>query len=136
MSIDSIAHLPRGERRAILAREAKNRAEYNWGPWNHKTLPTGTGGCGWNMEVRAVHWNSVFSVLERPTTGATHFAITSLSGIRPSFHEIQRIKNELAGPDATAVEVYPPQSELVDEADMFHFFVVDPLPFSIFKGRK
>ncbi len=46
---------------------------------------------------------------------------------------MQRIKDEIAGPDATAIEVYPPHAEIVDQADMFHIWVVPgPLPFSLF----
>ena len=45
----------------------------------------------------------------------------------------ERIKDEIAGPDATAVEVYPPQAEIVDDADMYHLWVLPaPLPFSLF----
>ena len=45
---------------------------------------------------------------------------------------MQRIKDEIAGQDATAVEVYPPHSEIVDQADMYHLWVLpEPLPFSL-----
>lgn len=37
------------------------------------------------------------------------------------------------GPEATAVEVYPPHAEIVDDADMYHLWVLAaPLPFSLF----
>jgi len=136
MTNAAIQHLPRPERKALINREGRRRASGDWGPWERLPLPNGTGGGGWNREVRFAHRNAVFAVLERPTVGAVHYAVSSLSGIRPSFHEMQRIKNEIAGAEATAVEVYPPQSQLVDEADMFHFFVVDPLPFTIFSGNE
>ena len=62
----------------------------------------------------------------------THLGVSSLSGIRPTFHEMQRIKNDLAGQDATAIEVYPPQHQMVDEADMFHLWVLrGKLPFGL-----
>lgn len=62
----------------------------------------------------------------------THLAIASLSGERPTWWEMQRIKDELAGPDAMAVEVYPPAAEVVDEADMFHIWVLpQPLTFGL-----
>jgi hypothetical protein len=55
--------------------------------------------------------------------------------VRPTFHEMQRIKDDLAGAEATAVEVYPPRSELVDEADMFHIWVLPAgLPFTLAPG--
>jgi hypothetical protein len=132
----AIAHLPRADRKSLLNVEARRRASGDWGPWKHIGLPNGTGGDRWNKEVRFVHHNKVFAVLERPTNGAVHLAVVSLSGERPTFHEMQRIKNELAGVDATAVEVYPPQSELVDSADMYHIWVVDPLPFGIFDRER
>ena len=43
---------------------------------------------------------------------------------------MQRIKNEICGEDSIGMEVYPPQSQVVDEADMFHIFVVGVFPFS------
>ena len=78
--------------------------------------------------------NDVFSVLDRYLeNGVRHLAITSLSTVRPSWPEMQRIKDEIAGPNATAVEVYPPQNEIVDDADMYHLWVMaGPLDFSLF----
>ncbi|WP_457797587.1 DUF7694 domain-containing protein [Methylocystis sp. S23] len=132
----AIGSLPRAERRHLLNIEAKRRKSGDWPIWETIELPNGISDHGWGSEIRRVHRNWVFSVLERKTDGATHLAISSLSGIRPSFHEMQRIKNELAGADATGVEVYPPQAQMVDQADMFHLWIVKPLPFTIFEGRK
>lgn len=48
---------------------------------------------------------------------------------------MQRIKDELAGVDATAIEVYPPKAEVIDQADMFHIWVLPgKLPFGLHKG--
>jgi len=133
----AIAYLPRNDRRSLLKFEAKRRASGDWGGWEILPLPNGTGGGGWNKEIREARRNKVFSVLLRPIpNGSVHLAISSLSGIRPTFYEMQRIKNDIFGPESTAIEVYPPQSELVDDADMFHLWSVDPLPFSIFGGKK
>lgn len=128
----AIERLPRSKRRNLLALEAKRRKSGEWPEWESIELPHGISRHGWGAEIRRAHRNWVFSVLERQTNGATHFAISSLSGVRPTFHEMQRIKNELAGTDATGIEVYPPQSELVDEADMFHLWIVPALTFTIF----
>ncbi len=50
---------------------------------------------------------------------------------------MQRIKDEIAGYDATAIEVYPPKSEVVDEADMFHIWVLrGKLPFGLHVGYR
>jgi hypothetical protein len=46
----------------------------------------------------------------------------------------QRIKSALAGPEALAVEVFPPESELVDQADAYHLWVLPAgtkLPFGV-----
>lgn len=124
---------PRAVRRQLLAKEAKLRASGDWPPWEAADLPDGNGGRGWGVEVRRVYRNWVFAVQARPLPdGAVHFAIGSLSGIRPTWHEMQRIKDELAGPEKTAIEIYPPQAEIVDGADMFHIWILPgPLPYSI-----
>ena len=49
----------------------------------------------------------------------------------------QRIKNELAGPERLAFEVYPPVSELVDEADMYWLWIMpegERTPFNLSDG--
>ena len=40
------------------------------------------------------------------------------------WRHLQRIKNELAGPDREAVELYPAVSRLVDTANSYHLWVV------------
>ena len=126
---------PRSIRRSKLRDEARLRASGYWGPWQHIPLPNGAPGDGWCREVRAVHRNAVFAVLDRPVGLVRHLAVSSLSGVRPSWWEMQRIKNELAGEAATAVEVYPPQSEVVDGADVFHIWVMPgDLAFSLYRA--
>ncbi len=128
--------VPRNERRVLLATEARVRRSGDWGPWEVITFPAGSiGPRGWCSEITTAHKNRVFSVLERAAgEGVTHYAVASLSGERPTWWEMQRIKDELAGEDATAVEVYPPHAEIMDEADMFHIWVMPGgLPFIIRK---
>lgn len=46
----------------------------------------------------------------------------------------QRIKNELAGPERLAFEVYPPVSELIDEVDMYWLWIMpegEKMPFKL-----
>lgn len=55
-----------------------------------------------------------------------------------SWADMQRIKNELFGPERVAVEVYPPVSELVDQANMYHLWILPVgfrLPFRL-EGSK
>jgi hypothetical protein len=74
--------------------------------------------------------------------GMTHLAVRSVaetrpgsgSGLEPSWQDLQRIKNELCGEDAEAVQVYPRQSDVTDQANMYHLFVIPqkwPLPFGL-----
>lgn len=56
-----------------------------------------------------------------------------------SWSDVQRIKREVlwSGRDRVGVEVYPPDAEVVDQAHMYHLWVMPSgfrLPFSLFKG--
>ena len=51
----------------------------------------------------------------------------------------QQIKNELVGPDAEGVELYPAEDRLVDTADQFHLWCVESpgrIPVGWTEGRK
>lgn len=69
-----------------------------------------------------------------------HLAIRSIKGAgtsrgtEPRWQELQRIKNEVVGEGAEAVQVCPKQHHLTDQADMYHLFVLPsewPLPFGL-----
>lgn len=122
----------RAQRRLLLRTEARLRESGDWGPWERVDAPLGRGR-GWLHEVACAYRNRVFAVLMRPVDGGvTHLAISSLSEVRPTWYEAQRIKDELTHPDRTAVEVYPPRAEIVDGANMYHLWVLrGPLPFSL-----
>lgn len=48
------------------------------------------------------------------------------------WRHLQAIKNEIAGPERVALEVYPPESQLVDTANQYHLWVMPTdveLPF-------
>lgn len=126
---------PRRNRRLILRDEGIARRSGKWSAWETLHFPRGSvSPNGWTAEFTKAHRNNVFSILERTLPdGTRHLGITSLSGVRPTWPEMQRIKDEIAGPDATAVEVYPPKAEIIDAADMYHLWVLPaPLPFSLF----
>ncbi|WP_027583956.1 hypothetical protein [Bradyrhizobium sp. Ai1a-2] len=129
-----LQQLDRQQRRMLLSTEKTMRDAGVWGEWETVHFPRGSVGDSWAAEFQTAHRNKVFCVLDRTLSpsGVRHLAVTSLSGIRPTWHEMQRIKNEIAGHGATAVELYPPQAEVVDEADMYHIWVtVLPMPFSL-----
>lgn len=41
-----------------------------------------------------------------------------------SWTDFQRIKSEIAGPEKVAIEIYPPESELTDTANIYHLWVI------------
>ena len=65
----------------------------------------------------------------------THLAIRGIDDHRePPWRDMQRIKNELVGETLEAVHVCPRQTDLVDQADMYHLFVLPAgydLPFGL-----
>lgn len=46
--------------------------------------------------------------------------------IQGHWRQLQNIKNELFGTDATAIEFYPPESELEDVANIYWLWVIPP----------
>lgn len=55
------------------------------------------------------------------------------------WRHFQRIKNELAGVEREAIEVFPPESQLVDTANQYHLFVLPvgaTSPFTWNAGRR
>jgi hypothetical protein len=139
MTNPAITLAPKKDRAALLERERKLRRSGQWGAWQTMTFPPGSVGAGkWAFPITTAHRNAVFCVLDRAAeAGVRHLAVSSLTGTRPSWPEMQRIKNELAGADATAIEVYPPQDHVVDEADMFHIWVLPGrLPFGLHRGTR
>lgn len=132
-SNDVLKTVPPKERQRLLNLERKFRASGQWGEWETIHLAPGQAGTGWAGQCHQVRRNRAFAVLVRlDVTGIVHLAVSSLSGVRPTWPEMQRIKDEIAGPDATAIEVYPPKADVVDEADMFHLWVLrGKLPFGL-----
>lgn len=133
MSHDVLLSVSRNERRMLLENERQRRKSGNWGEWEHITFPRGSAGPGWASDFTNAFRNQVFSVLWRVLHDRVeHFAVSSLTQERPTWPEMQRIKDELAGHDRTGVEVYPPHAEIVDQADMYHLWVLpDQLSFSL-----
>lgn len=137
-NLDPMSALPRSQRRRVIADEKRRRKSGAWGEWETLTFPPrSVFPTGWAACFTTAHKNKVFSVLDRmDASGARHLAVASLSGERPTWHEMQRIKDDLAGPEATAVEVYPPKREIVDDADMYHIWVLPgDLNFSIYAAE-
>ncbi len=137
MSNPALDGFPRSQRRHLLDAERRNRKTGAWGDWERLTFPKGAVGKTWAGDFTVAHKNKVFCVLDRTLPcGTRHLMISSLSGERPTWHEAQRVKDEIAGAEATAVEVYPPKAEIVDGADAYRLWVLTaPLGFSLFREQ-
>lgn len=97
----------------------------HWGKWEDRShmLVFHT-----NPHMYAAYANRVFAVqmsLEPCSIGdVIHLWIMRADHEPILWRDGQRIKNELIGPERTAIEIYPPESQLVDSANMYHLFVL------------
>lgn len=75
----------------------------------------------------------VVIVRRYPDGAAMHLSIRRQDrGAARDWRDFQQIKNEIAGPDVEAVELYPAESRLVDAANQYHLWCMAPgvrLPF-------
>lgn len=120
---------PRNVRRAMSIAEQKARRSGDWGPWETTELVNGAGGNGWTRDITHAHKNLAFCVLFRPIAHpdvGVHLAIRTVTQSEPGWAELQRIKNELVGESWTAVQVYPRQERVIDEAHMYHLWCYPP----------
>lgn len=88
----------------------------------------------------AVYLNDRYSVFVREIGhGALHISLHrhDRQAVRDWRH-LQQIKNEVAGEERVAVEVFPPESMLADSANEYHLWVLPvgtDLPFCLDGGR-
>jgi hypothetical protein len=119
-------------------REKRALQTGEWGEWEDGPLPPPSPSLGWLGRVRTTKRNRVFAVLIRtvrtPWGEVEHAAIRNLSSTDVPWAAKQRIKNELFGEDRVGVELFPPRSELVDGANMYHLWILPVgyrLPFGL-----
>lgn len=79
-------------------------------------------------ETGQMYQNSLYTVIITPKGSIIHLSIRRND--REAVHDwrdLQRIKNELIGPEHEGFELYPAESRLIDTANQFHLFVfADP----------
>lgn len=95
-------------------------------------------GSGWFNEFTKVYENGDYAVLIRTVKTDwgpfIHAAMRNKENTDIPWREMQRIKNELFGPERIGVEVFPKESELIDAANMYHIWILPEnmaLPFGI-----
>lgn len=115
-----------------------------WGEWRSGIVKASLGGN--DAVVWELYTNDLFIVTAVPFRcdigHCVHLVMrlkpeaTPLSGL--TWATKQRIKDELVGSGRTAVEVFPPASDLVDQADAYHLWVLPEgfrLPFGVQEGH-
>lgn len=126
----------RAERRRI-EREGSAHSIKGWVQHpSPKQLGKGTGWCGELDRVFRQGNEYVVMVRDVETDWGIiqHACIRNTENTDIPWAEKQRIKNELFGAELIAVEVFPKESELVDQANMYHLWILPTdmnLPFGI-----
>lgn len=126
----------RRARRAQRSVIQRTHSTGKWGPWRELPIPDGFRAkypaCS---ECSRFMVNGIYSVqvyeLETDWGQIDHLLIRRHDE-QPErrWAAMQRIKNELGGPDRVAIEVYPAQGDLVDQANLYHLWVL-PTGFSL-----
>lgn len=106
--------------------------------WERRPSPKELNkGSGWFGEIDRVWVNDKYCVMARTIQTewgrVDHACIRNAGSTDIPWREKQKIKNELWGKDYTAIEVFPKEIELVDEANMYHLWVFKDykLPFTL-----
>lgn len=127
----------------------------DWGTWEEavvltKTKPEGISDEDWNRYLKyrdeiTVWINNIYQVAINDVTddaGANWKWLSIKRRDKKVIHDwrhLQRIKNELVGYECEAIEIYPPDSQLVDEANQYHLWVMPPgmhSPVGFREGRR
>lgn len=100
-----------------------------WSEWIDRELPPPLG-LGGGDQIRQVSNNRYDVGVYRggepdgPLGQWIHLSIKDHDrSARHDWRDLQRIKNELVGPECDAIEIYPAESRLVDAANQYHLFV-------------
>ena len=108
--------------------------------WIEKPSPKSLGiGTGWFANINHVYkfedkYVCLTREIETKWGKVTHCAIRNASSTDIPWAEKQWIKDTLFGEDRVAIEVFPREDRLIDEANMYHLWVFEEgfeLPFGI-----
>lgn len=134
---NNVGRADRRTRRMIEAEEKRQRGGGEWCEWIKEPIEAHQApgdATNWTRDVHTVWKNGWLAVMVRTCRteiGLVHHAtIRSASGRDLNWKEKQRIKNELFGPQATAIEVFPATDRLIDDANLWHLWIL-PLGFSL-----
>lgn len=92
---------------------------------------------GLQVKVLRFWKNNKYTVMEWRPRKTAHGAVRHLlvqrvtAGRILRWNVLQRIKNEVAGPEGMAIELYPPESKVIEDCHVYHLWVLPdgyPLP--------
>lgn len=120
--------MPNRTMRKYVLRQQRAVVTGAWGEWEEGPLPPPTAR-GWLADVDRVVKNHVVCVLIRTLRHTEwgevqHAAIRNYSSTDVPWAVKQRIKDELFGTGRVAVEVFPSANDLVDDANMYHLWIL------------
>jgi len=113
--------------------------------WIEKPSPKSMRkGSGWFGQLNRCYlyehkYGAMTREIETEWGKIIHCCFRNLEGNDIKWSEKQWIKDSLFGSDRVAVEVFPSEGRLVDEANMYHMWVFEKgfeLPFGIHKNDK
>ena len=116
--------------RRRAARAAAATSALTWTPFEQATDLRAPGGVPYRApDGMAVYRNALYTVTVRAITAPAPFGrgfhLSVKRNDRAPLHDwrhLQRIVNELVGPEAEAVELYPAESRKVDGANQYHLW--------------
>jgi len=116
----------------------RRRVEPRWTPFEIATSdPAASEMCDdvWINSRYIVYRRRIYS--EDKRTFLVHLSIKRIDReVIHDWRDLQRIKNELAGPEWEGVELYPAESRLVDTANQYHLWCFPfHLDFGFNQGR-
>lgn len=98
------------------------------------------GETGWLGQIHSAYANLWYVALVRTISSAWgtvhHAAIRNAESSDIPWAEKQWVKNQVFGPEAQAIEVFPAESKLIDEANMYHLWVLDSIPFGLHASQR
>ena len=121
--------------RAERKRQEKGHVIKGWS--KHPSPKQLNKGNGWFGELDRVYKRDcnqfvcMMRDLDTQWGKVTHLTITGQE--KPNWMQKQNIKNELFGKESIAIEVFPKESELVNNASMYHLWILHEkeIPFKI-----
>ena len=149
--VDPSKHVERSYRAPEYRHLPRTESQEEWGEWEYlhpddmrAHINEAFGRADLFPHAEIVWINKIYVVigarLEAPPWGHMVHLYIFRKDNAPlrSWQDLQTIKNEIVDPACTAVEVFPPEDEKVDEINWYHLWVLPPnrrLPFWMGNAR-